>query len=50
MLRLALLVLYLIASSSTSLQTDGGGAWDPLDLNTPPSPQTDGGGVWDPFG
>jgi hypothetical protein len=51
MLRLALLVLYLLASSSAS-QTDGGSGWDPLGLNVPPPPQTepDRGSGWDPFG
>jgi len=49
MLRLVLLVLYLIASSSASLQTKQGGSLDPLGLTTPP-PQTDGGGGVDPLG
>jgi hypothetical protein len=48
MLRLALLVLYLIASFSPSLQTSSGG-WNPWGLNSPP-PQTDGGGGADPLG
>jgi len=50
MLRLFLLVLYLIASYSTSPQTKGGGVWDPLGLNPPSPPQTDGGGGLDPLG
>jgi len=49
MLRVVLLVLYLIALSLTSVQSDGGGAWDPLGLNPPPA-ETDGGGHWDPLG
>ena len=49
MLRVVLLVLYLIALSLTSLQTDQGGGWDPAGLN-PPLPQTDSGGGWDPAG
>ena len=49
MLRLALRLLYLIVSSTT-LQTDGGGGWDPLGLNTTSPPQTDGGSGWDPLG
>jgi hypothetical protein len=50
MLRLVLLVLYLIASSSPYLQTKGGGGIDPLGLNTPPPDHTDQGGSLDPLG
>jgi hypothetical protein len=50
MLRLVLLVLYLIASSSTSSETTKrGSGWDPLGLNSPP-PNTDQGGSADPLG
>jgi len=50
MLRLLLLVLYLIASSSNSPQIKRGSGWDPFGLNPPPPPQTDGGGGADPLG
>lgn len=52
MLRLVLLLLYLIASSfSTVPQTKQGGTTDPLVLNPPTSPpQADGGGGIDPLG
>jgi hypothetical protein len=52
MLRLVLLVLYLIASSSTSPQSKRGSGWDPWGLNPPPPPQTetDGGSGADPLG
>jgi len=51
MLRLVLLVLYLIASSSPSLQPKQGGGIDPLGLNTPPpGPPSDTGGGLDPWG
>jgi hypothetical protein len=53
MLRLVLLVLYLIASSSTAPQPKQGGGIDPLGLNAPPPPphtQTDQGGGIDPLG
>ena len=50
MLRLVLLVLYLIASASTS-QTKQGSGLDPLGLTEPtPPPQIDGGGGIDPLG
>lgn len=49
MLRLVLLVLYLIASSSASSHTKQGGSLDPLGLTTQP-PQADGGGGVDPLG
>ena len=49
MLRLVLLVLYLIASSSLSSQTQQGGGLDPLGLNSPP-PTADAGGGYDPNG
>jgi hypothetical protein len=45
MLRLALLLLYLIAWSSTP---QGGSGWDPSGWPLPP--QTDGGGGADPDG
>ncbi len=52
MLRLVLLVLYLIASSSTSPQNKAGSGWDPAGLNQPPPPpaETDGGSGADPLG
>jgi len=53
MLRLALLLVYLLASSSiSSPQTKGGSGADPLGLNAPapPPPTTDGGGSADPLG
>ena len=65
MLRLVLLVLYLIASSTSPNtkqnqplglttpppQTDGGGGVDPLGLSTSTPPaQIDGGGGLDPLG
>lgn len=51
MLRLALLLLYLLASFSiSSSQTKGGSGWDPLGLNPPPPPTTDGGSGADPLG
>jgi hypothetical protein len=53
MLRLALLLVYLIASFSiSSPQTKGGSGADPLGLNAPapPPPTTDGGGSADPLG
>jgi hypothetical protein len=50
MLRLLLLVLYLIASASGSLQDKRGSGWDPLGGPNPPPPQTDGGGGLDPLG
>lgn len=49
MLRLVLLVLYLVASSSTSPHTKNGSGWDPLGLNVSP-PHTDGGSGADPLG
>ena len=50
MLRLALLLLYLIASSSVpSETTKGGSGWDPLGLSSTP-PQHDGGGSVTPLG
>jgi len=50
MLRLVLLLLYLLASS-TSLHTKQGGSLDPLGLNTPPpAPPSDTGGGLDPWG
>jgi hypothetical protein len=49
MLRLVLLVLYLIASSTSSHTEQGSGLDHPQVLNTPP-PQTDGGGGVDPLG
>lgn len=48
MLRLVLLMLYLMASSSMSPQTKQGGSADPLGRAIPP--QTDGGGGIDPLG
>ena len=51
MLRLVWLVLYLIASASTTTpQNKGGSGWDPLGLTTPPPAETEGGGGWDPLG
>ena len=51
MLRLALLVVYLIASFSIFGQAKGGGGWDPAGLNPPPPPETgERGGGWDPDG
>jgi hypothetical protein len=50
MLRLVLLVLYLIASSSQSPQTKQGSGLDPLGLNSPPPPTADAGGGYDPNG
>ena len=50
MLRLALLLLYLLASFSAPSLTKQGGSADPLGLNPPPSPATDGGGSADPLG
>jgi hypothetical protein len=50
MLRLVLLVLYLIASSSLSPQTKQGGSLAPLGLNSPPPPTTDAGAGNDPDG
>ena len=53
MLRLVLLLLYLMASSSMSPQTKQGGGIDPLGLNTPPPPpqtQPDQGGGINPLG
>jgi hypothetical protein len=51
MLRLVLLVLYLIASSSASPQIKQGGSLDPLGFNTnPPPDHTDQGGSLDPLG
>jgi hypothetical protein len=52
MLRLVLLLLYLIASSSLVPLDKQGGGIDPLGLNPPPPPQTEadqGGGI-DPLG
>lgn len=50
MLRLVLLLLYLIASSSfPAPQSKQGGSADPLGLNSA-SPHTDGGGEIDPLG
>lgn len=49
MLRLVLLVLYLIASS-TSPQTKQGGGLDPLGLNPPSPPTADAGAGNDPDG
>lgn len=49
MLRLVLLLLYLMASSSMSPQTKQGGGIDPLGLNSPPS-EADQGGSADPLG
>lgn len=48
MLRLVLLVLYLVASFSSTTAQRGSG-WDPLGLNAP-TPQVDGGGGLDPLG
>lgn len=53
MLRLVLLLLYLLAWSSTMPQTDQGGGADPLGgpNRIPPSHgKTDGGGGADPLG
>jgi len=50
MLRLVLLLLYLLAWSSTMPQTDQGGGADPLGLNSPPPPTADAGGGYDPNG
>jgi hypothetical protein len=50
MLRLVLLVLYLIASSSTSPQTKQGSGADPLGIHPPPPPTADAGGGYDPNG
>lgn len=52
MLRLVLLVVYLVASSFTFLQTKGGGSADPWGLNSPPPPppQVEGRGSADPLG
>jgi hypothetical protein len=50
MLRLVLLVLYLIAWSSTAPQTKQGGSADPLGLLQPPPPTADYGGGYDPNG
>ena len=52
MLRLVLLLLYLLAWSSTMPQTDqGGGSADPLGgPNRPSHGDTDGGGGADPLG
>lgn len=50
MLRLVLLVLYLIASSSASLQTKQGGSLDPLGLHQLPPPTIDAGAGNDPNG
>ena len=49
MLRLVLLVLYLIATSSAVPQTKQGGGLDPLGPNSPP-PTADAGGGYDPNG
>ena len=48
MLRLVLLLLYLLAWSSTMPQTDQGGGADPLGINAPSA--SDGGGSADPLG
>jgi hypothetical protein len=51
MLRLILLVLFLTATYAASVETDGGGGWNPLGLNASPSQtETDGGSGWDPLG
>lgn len=51
MLRLVLLVLYLIASSSASRQTEQGGGLDPLGLSALPLSSTaDYGAGYDPNG
>ncbi len=51
MLRLVLLVLYLIASSSASRQTEQGGGLDSLGLTALPlSSITDAGAGYDPNG
>ena len=52
MLRLALLLVYLLASFSASSPTKGGSGADPLGLSPPPQPEphTDGGGSADPLG
>jgi len=50
MLRLVLLVLYLIASSSASPHTKQGGSADSWGLNSPPTPAADYGGGYDPNG
>jgi hypothetical protein len=51
MLRLVLLLLYLITSSSfPTPQFKQGGSADPLGLNSPPAADTDQGGSADPLG
>lgn len=50
MIRLALLVLYLIASFSAASQSDAGSGWDPHGLTTPAPATTDRGSSWDPLG
>jgi hypothetical protein len=51
MLRLVLLLVYLMASSSTVPHTKQGGGIDPLGLNVPPpQTQTEGGSGADPLG
>jgi hypothetical protein len=50
MLRLVLLVLYLIASSSTSPPTKQGVGADSVGLNPPPTPAADAGAGNDPNG
>ena len=50
MLRLVLLVLYLIATSTAAPQTKQGGGADPLGLNSPPPPTGDYGAGYDPNG
>lgn len=50
MLRLVLLVLYLIASSSSSPLTKQGSGADPLGLLQPPPPTADAGSGYDPNG
>lgn len=49
MLRLVLLVLYLMASSSMAPQATQGSGADPRGINVP-VPQTDGGSGADPLG
>ena len=51
MLRLLLLLVYLIALSSTVPHADQGRGIDPMGLNVPPpQTQTDGGSGADPLG
>jgi hypothetical protein len=50
MLRLVLLVLSILATSSNSPEAKRGSAWDPLGLENQPPPTTERGSAWDPLG